>query len=73
MALIVSPADGFISRLLQQSRQAAPGKAAANRSAPKPDQTSISSEARQAMQSTNYQNMESKLMDMYNQKGGRAA
>ncbi|PIP02464.1 MAG: hypothetical protein COW18_09170 [Zetaproteobacteria bacterium CG12_big_fil_rev_8_21_14_0_65_54_13] len=74
MALTVSPADGFISRLLQQTQQAAPAKAAAGKqaAAPRPDQTSISAEARQAMQSTGDQNMESRLMDLYNQKGGRS-
>jgi len=74
VAFTVSPADGFISRLLQQTQQAAPAKAAAsNQPATKPDQTTISTDARQAMQSKGNQNMESRLMDLYNQKGGRSA
>jgi len=74
VALTVSPADGFISRLLQQTQQAAPARAAdGKQAAPRPDQTSISSEARQAMQSSGNPNMESRLMDLYNQKGGRSA
>ncbi|MDX8405209.1 MAG: hypothetical protein R8K50_03570 [Mariprofundus sp.] len=74
MALPISPADGFISRLLQQTRQTAPAKVASGSQAPasKPDQASISPEARQAMQGTSQQHMESKLMDLYNQKGGRS-
>jgi len=71
VALTISPADGFISRLLQQS-QSTPAKATNTNSAPTPtdkqDQTSISQEARQASENSNG-NLESKLIDLYNQKG----
>lgn len=74
MSLTISPADGFISRLLQQTRQAAPAKAPATTTSSgfKPDQTSISPEARQAIQDSNHQSMESRLLDLYNQKGSRS-
>ncbi len=72
MALTVMPSDGFISRLLQQAHRPAPSVAPQNnQSTPKPDQMSISDEARQASQPTTSSNrLESKLMEMYNQKGG---
>lgn len=75
MAMTISPADGFISRLLQQSRQTAPAKAPTTATSQgfKPDQTSISPEARQAIQGSNHQSMESRLLDLYNQKGSRNA
>ena len=74
MAFTISPADGFISRLLQQS-QAAPVKAPAGNATPAPntqDQSSISHEARQATQGNNSDRLESKLIDLYNQKGKQA-
>lgn len=71
MALTVMPSDGFISRLLQQAHRPAQSEAPqTNHSAPKPDQMSISTEARQASQPSSNNNLESKLMEMYNQKGG---
>lgn len=71
MALSILPADGFISRLLQQS-QSTPAKAPVSSPTPAPntqDQTSISQEARQATQGEGNQRLESKLIDLYNQKG----
>ena len=78
MALSISPADGFISRLLQQSQNAPTSKAPASsnpQTSNKQDQSSISQEARQAGQtshSANNQRLESKLIDLYNQKGNKA-
>jgi len=75
VALTVTPADGFISRLLQQTHTSA-RKVPAGKAQPaavKADQSSISQEARQANQSSSHQQMESKLMDLYNQKGRNAA
>lgn len=76
MALTVTPADGFISRLLQQTHTTSARKIPAGKAQPaaaKTDQSSISQEARQANQSASHQQMESKLMDLYNQKGRNAA
>jgi len=76
MAVTISPADGFISRLIQQTQQASSAKQSAmppptaNQNASR-DQSSISPEARQAMQGANQQDLESRLLDLYNQKGGR--
>jgi len=74
VALTVTPADGFISRLIQQTHQSASNRASAqnHRTATKQDQASISQAARQASQPTNNQQLESKLMDLYNQKGKSA-
>jgi len=79
VALTISPADGFISRLIQQTQQSASAKktdqhpATGAQGQVSKDQTSISSEARQALQASHNQDMESKLIDLYNQKGSRAA
>ena len=72
MALTVMPSDGFISRLLQQAHRPAPAPAPeASKSSSAADQMSISQEARQSSQSAdNNQRLESKLLEMYNQKGG---
>ncbi len=78
MALSISPADGFISRLLQQSQNTPTSKAPASstpQTSNKQDQSSISQEARQAgqtSQAANNQQLESKLIDLYNQKGNKA-
>ena len=70
MALTISPSDGFITRLLQQAHHTAPKTpASSNHQAEKPDQMSISSEARQATEASGNHRLESKLMDLYNQKG----
>ncbi|PJA32095.1 MAG: hypothetical protein CO187_05815 [Zetaproteobacteria bacterium CG_4_9_14_3_um_filter_53_7] len=70
MALTVLPSDGFISRLLQQAHRPAPSTAPQTQHSPaQPDQMSISSEARQASHAPSNNNLESKLMEMYNQKG----
>lgn len=70
MALTILPSDGFITRLLQQAHHTAPkAPPASNQQATKPDQMSISNEARQATESTGNHRLESKLMDLYNQKG----
>nr|WP_194334968.1 hypothetical protein [Mariprofundus sp. KV] len=64
------PSDGFITRLLQQAHHTAPKvPPASNQQAAKPDQMSISNEARQATESQGNHRLESKLMDLYNQKG----
>jgi len=73
VALTISPADGFISRLLQQS-QSTPARVPHGNPTPAStaqDQTSISQEARQATQGTNNQQLESRLIDLYNQKGNK--
>ncbi|WP_236075321.1 hypothetical protein [Mariprofundus sp. EBB-1] len=73
MALSILPADGFITRLLQQS-QSTTAKVPAGHSKPAPnvqDQASISQEARQATQGENSNPLESKLIDLYNQKGNQ--
>ncbi|OIO74802.1 MAG: hypothetical protein AUJ57_01430 [Zetaproteobacteria bacterium CG1_02_53_45] len=70
MALTVLPSDGFISRLLQQAHRPAPSTPPQpQQSAPRPDQMSISNEARQASHAPGNNSLESKLMEMYNQKG----
>lgn len=70
MGFSISPVDGFITRLLQQTHQsAAKAPAAAQPQAQKPDQVSISSEARQAGQVAGNDALESRLMDLYNRKG----
>ena len=74
MAITVTPADGFISRLLQQTHQAASNRNTAStsqqQSSPaRQDQASISDEARQATQQNGNHQLESKLMDLYNQRG----
>ncbi|MDQ6992565.1 MAG: hypothetical protein Q9M31_03765 [Mariprofundus sp.] len=76
MALTISPADGFISRLLQQSQSNSPAKAAVVKQAQaqsKADQASISPEAQAAMQNGGSAKADSKLIDMYNQKSGYSA
>ncbi len=73
MALTILPADGFISRLLQQS-QSTPVKVPASahsHSTSAQDQSSISQEAHQASERSNNQRLESKLIDLYNQKGNQ--
>ena len=74
MALSILPSDGFITRLLQQAHQPAPKAAPTGSNSPtqKPDQVSISNDARQATESSSTagnHRLESKLMDLYNQKG----
>ena len=76
MALPVLPSNGFITRLLQQTNPspAASTPATSDKVTAKPDQTSISDEARQASKSSgNAQEsntqLESKLIELYNQKG----
>lgn len=70
MALTVLPSDGFINRLLQQAHNSAAPKTQPSGQPAKSgqDQVSISSEAREATQTSNHQ-LESKLMELYNQKG----
>jgi len=72
VALTVHPTDGFINRLLQQSsRPTAQPVAETSRSISADDQVSISSEARQATEAAEpNRNLESKLLQMYNQNGG---
>ena len=71
MALTVKPSDGFISRLLQQAHRPAPSEVVeTNKSAPTSDQMSISQAARDPSQAADNQRLESKLLQMYNQKGG---
>jgi len=74
VALTVTPADGFISRLIQQTHQAASSRVPghSHQSVAKQDQTSISQEARQATHHTDNQQLESRLIDLYNQKGKSA-
>jgi len=69
VALVISPTDGFISRLLQQGRHAAPVAQSGMRKTAQPDQLSISSQARQAAQPTGGHHLESRLMELYNQEG----
>ncbi|GAV20464.1 hypothetical protein MMIC_P1430 [Mariprofundus micogutta] len=70
MAITALPSDGFISRLLQQAHRPAPNAAPqSGQPAAKDDQMTFSNEARQASQPSGSQNLESKLMEMYNQKG----
>lgn len=70
MALTVKPSDGFISRLLQQAHKPAVSTVAeAPKAAPSSDQVSISQTARDSSQATDNQRLESKLLQMYNQKG----
>ena len=71
MALTILPSDGFITRLLQQAHHTAPKAppASNNQQTAKPDQMSISNEARQATETSANHRLESKLMDLYNQKG----
>ncbi len=72
MALTVQPSDGFINRLLQQAHHASPKSTASSQpSSAGKDQVSISSQARNAGEAelaSNHQ-LESKLMELYNQKG----
>jgi len=73
VALTILPADGFISRLLQQS-QSTPAKVPVINPTPAPnvqDQASISQEARQATEGNTNQRLESKLIDLYNQNGNK--
>lgn len=72
VALTVHPTDGFINRLLQQSaRPTAQPVAETSRGVNADDQVSISSEARQATETAApNRNLESKLLQMYNQNGG---
>ena len=74
MALAILPSDGFINRLLQQAHHSAPSAlSGSSRAAAQQDQMSISNEARQATQSTSNNNLESKLMELYNQEGKNAS
>ncbi len=73
MALVISPSDGFISRLLKQGQHDVPGAQEAAGKPARQDQLSISSQARQAMQTTGDKSPESRLIDLYNQKGKSAA
>lgn len=75
MALMVSPADGFISRLLQQQAHPPVSRAPSGSSKPAAtqDQISISNEARQTAQATSSHQHESKLLELYNQKGNSDA
>ena len=69
MAIPVSPSSGFITRLLQQATQHTSN---APNTAPQPssqkDNALISNEARQANKNTSQQ-LESKLIELYNHKG----
>ena len=72
MALPVLPSNGFITRLLQQTTQTPTVNAqkSSEKAAEKADQTSISNEARQANNAVdNNPQLESKLIELYNQKG----
>ena len=71
MAAPIQPSNGFITRLLQQTTPAASPSSAGTeqRSSAKPDQLSISHEARQAQSGTPNHRLESKLLELYNQKG----
>ena len=74
MAISILPSDGFITRLLQQAHHSTPKATAPSNSAPaqQPDQVSISHDARQATETNTpvgNHRLESKLMDLYNQKG----
>lgn len=70
MAIPVSPSSGFITRLLQQTAQqsSTANNVTSNRNIPKTDATSISAEARLAHKNDNQQ-LENKLIELYNQKG----
>jgi len=75
VALTVTPADGFISRLLQQTHQSASSRPTVSPhpvAVAKQDQSSISHEARQTLQNADNSQFESKLIDLYNQKGRKA-
>ncbi len=73
MAFAILPSDGFINRLLQQAQHSAPSAlSGGSRAAAQQDQMSISNEARQAIQSTG-SNLESQLMELYNQEGKNAS
>lgn len=69
VALTILPSDGFITRLLQQAHHSAPAPSGGGKAPPKQDQVLISNEARQATQASSGQHLESKLMELYNQKG----
>lgn len=72
MASPISPSNGFITRLLQQTTHTPTKSAVDKHEAPasKPDQTSISQEARQAASNADSnKQVESKLIELYNQKG----
>ena len=65
MAIPISPSSGFITRLLQQATQHTSN---ASNTAPQKDNTLISDEARQANKNTSQQ-LENKLIELYNHKG----
>ena len=73
MALPVLPSNGFITRLLQQTTQASSTQNLQRNTptptADKPDSMSISNEARQAMKGEGSSQLESKLIELYNQQG----
>ncbi|MDX8404025.1 MAG: hypothetical protein R8K54_06420 [Mariprofundaceae bacterium] len=75
MALTVHPTDGFINRLLQQTTRPAAQPVAEKRSdTDGKDQVSISSQARQTLTSSPPDTqLESKLLQMYNQNGDRSS
>jgi len=73
VALVISSADGFISRLLKQDHHAMPGAQSSGSKAARQDQLSISSQARLATQSTGGHRLESRLIDLYNQEGKNAS
>ena len=73
MASPILPSNSFITRLLQQTsqnntqiNQLADSKEAVTI---KPDQTNFSDEARQANKDDTRPQLESKLIELYNQKG----
>ena len=70
MPIPVSPSSGFITRLLQQTSQhsTTASHATGNRNIPKADTTFISAEARHAHKNDTQQ-LENKLIELYNQKG----
>lgn len=71
MAAPISPSNGFITRLLQQTTQnnTIVSQSGNTLGATKADQTSISPEARQANKGTANDKLESKLIELYNQNG----
>ncbi|MDX8388028.1 MAG: hypothetical protein R8M46_05785 [Ghiorsea sp.] len=72
MALPVLPSNGFITRLLQQTKQAPTitSSTGGEKTAAKPDQATISNEARQANKNPgNAPQLESKLIELYNKNG----
>ena len=73
VALVISPTDGFISRLLKQGPQAAPGAQSGSSKPARQDQLSISTQARQVAQPAGSHHLESRLMELYNQEGKNAA